>query len=395
MQVEREQCSLVLDSKTFKILGNELHSGMFYPINKDHTNWLIHLEKFVDGHPLKTGIPVVYGAIDPFKKLTPEELLIKAHTVEEADVCILIEEFTKIEDGYLIVWKFAGPKRTHAMLNLLLPDSGPFIISAITLVDVRENSVNVTQVVNLNLLRNDELAKPIRFYDNIETITINKSDFINPEITNDSIEVEMVSKLNLAAGNFIDYRKDNSVDIVQNEIKRQLNVDINECFELLEAFVTGDVSLMRDALADKRITLNGFQTILPFNLIKDYFSAVRNNFTRFDSNYTHALETQQKYAELEVPTKISRILLKSDDGTSEEFFVNKVIDDVTANTGEVFTKGKWVKSKYFENDNFKDIDGLFKDNNPVNISERYIHVRAVLEKLTNHLDEVYQKSIKS
>lgn len=234
----------------------------------------------------------------------------------------------------------------------------------------------------------------------IETIIqIQQERHLNDDITLGNEDMAAVMKLNLAAGNFIDHMSLEATPAhYETQLKRQLGIDLNECFELLEAYITGDTSLLRDALADKRITLNGFQTILPFSLIEDYRGAVKNNFTRFDTTHERAIETQEKYAALGVKTVISLVELEGPEGEAAEYFVNKVAEDVTATTGEVFTKGKWVKSKYFVNDTFKKVAGLFDGQEDIHtkvqaLTERYTHTHSLVRKLTRGLGKAYTEAV--
>lgn len=231
-------------------------------------------------------------------------------------------------------------------------------------------------------------------------INIDLQNHTTPEIIKSNVDVEATVKLNLAAGNFIDHHLDaedprRASHVYEGNLKRQVGIDLSECFELLEAYVVGDTSLLRDALADKRITLNGFQPILPFSLIGDYRDAVANNFTRFDSTYERALETQEKYKALDVPTDITLVSL-GDGDTVTEYFVNKVAEDCTANNGESFSRGKWVKSKYFTNDAFETIEGLFANASDANeITKRYTHTRQLIRKLTHQINHAYVAKIKT
>ena len=53
---------------------------------------------------------------------------------------------------------------------------------------------------------------------------------------------------------------------LETQLMRQTRIDLAECLELLEAVSLGTIGLLRDGLSDKRVTLNGFATILPFSL---------------------------------------------------------------------------------------------------------------------------------
>ena len=80
---------------------------------------------------------------------------------------------------------------------------------------------------------------------------------ILPPFAKESLEdIREVLILNAAAGN-----QPPVAEKLESELMRQTRVDLGECLELLEAVATGDISELRDALSDKRVTLNGFATI--------------------------------------------------------------------------------------------------------------------------------------
>lgn len=204
-------------------------------------------------------------------------------------------------------------------------------------------------------------------------------------------DVGLVVKLNLAAGNSVDHIASPSVEEYERNIKRQLNIDASECGELWEAYVAGDTSLLRDALADKRITLNGFQPILPFPMILDYRLAVENNFTRFDSSHERALETQDKYKQLGVTTYITQVDLE-DPINPTTYFVNKVLNECVGTDGNTYAKDKWVKSVYFTDDSFKKIAGLLS-RDAQGITKRYTETRKMLKGLLKRIDQSFVDAI--
>ena len=205
-------------------------------------------------------------------------------------------------------------------------------------------------------------------------------------------DVGLVVRLNLAAGNFIDHDSvDTSVEDYERNIKRQLNIDASECGELWEAYIAGDMSMFRDALVDKRITLNGFQPIVPFPMIMDYRIGVENNFTRFDSSHGRALDTQAKYKALGVATYIVQVDLE-DPTNPTTYFVNKVLDECVGTDGNIYAKDKWVKSAYFTDDSFKHIDGMIS-NDAASIAERYMETRKMLKGLLKRIDHSFTAAI--
>lgn len=408
MRIFKEQHSLVLEQKTL-VKNGELYEGTFVPINPMTINWIEPLIKFLkeaNSIAVEVGPTDKARAIADFKNgvFTRSEfvgLLIMAPM--DIDEKLLRFKFTMLPHG----------SRKGEIIERL-ESRQPFIISAKTLVDHHLHNGDsyqlATQVIGLENLTQEELEMSVPAETLEQTavakvpvntvIQIKEEQYLADDIILGNDDIASVVKLNLAAGNFIDHQSpETTPEQYESQIKRQLGVDLNECFELLEAYITGDTSLLRDALADKRITLNGFQTILPFSLIDDYRGAVKNNFTRFDSTYERALETQEKYAKLEVPTVINLVELEGPNGQATEYFVNKVAEDCTATTGEVFTKGKWVKSKYFTNDAFEEVDGLFAgqdnlDDNVAAVTRRYTESYKLCRRLLRALGKAYTDKIR-
>lgn len=405
MQVFKEQCSLVLLRDTL-VEDGELYKGTFVPINPKTINWIKPLIEFLNGNK---NIAVEFGPTEKRRAIadikngifTRSEfvgLLIMAPI--DIDAVNLRFKFTMLPHG-----------RMKEKIIESLNSNEPFIISAKSLTTHEQHHGNtymtVTKVIGLETLPQEELEMPLpteilkeAFGQPKTPITqIQQSQHINDLISCGNGDMEAVMKLNLAAGNFIDHGTEVPASQYEAQIKRQMGIDLNECFELLEAYITGDVSLLRDALADKRITLNGFQNILPFSLIGDYRSAVENNFTRFDTTFERAEETKEKYAKLGVETVISLVELADDDGNPTQYFVNKVAKDCTTATGEVFTKGKWVKSKYFNDDNFDHLPGLFDGqddlhDNVQNITKRFTQTYELVRRLTHGLGKAYTDKIR-
>ena len=128
---------------------------------------------------------------------------------------------------------------------------------------------------------------------------------ILPPFAKESLEdIVEVLILNAAAGN-----QPPAPEQLEAQIMRQTRVDLAECLELLEAVSLGTIGLLRDGLSDKRVTLNGFSTILPFSLSDDFAHTMENLFTRFDSSLEDAILTQQKYAQIGVATIIEKNVL--------------------------------------------------------------------------------------
>lgn len=405
MQVFKEQCSLVLLRDTL-VEDGELYKGTFVPINPKTVNWIKPLIEFLDGNK---NIAVEFGPTE--KRQAIADIKNGIFTRSEFVGLLIIAPINI--DAVNLRFKFTMLPHGRMKEKIIesLNSNEPFIISAKSLTTHEQQRGNtymtVTKVIGLETLPQEELEMPLpteilkeAFGQPKTPITqIQQSQHINDLISCGNGDMEAVIKLNLAAGNFIDHGAEVPAGQYEAQIKRQMGIDLNECFELLEAYITGDVSLLRDALADKRITLNGFQNILPFSLIGDYRSAVENNFTRFDTTFERAEETKEKYAKLGVETAISLVELADDDGNPTQYFVNKVAKDCTTATGEVFTKGKWVKSKYFTDDSFEHVEGLFEGQNDLhdnvqNITKRFTETYELVRRLTSTLGKAYTDKIR-
>ena len=208
---------------------------------------------------------------------------------------------------------------------------------------------------------------------------------ILPPLAKESLEdIREVLILNAAAGN-----QPPVAEKLESELMRQTRVDLGECLELLEAVATGNISELRDALSDKRVTLNGFATILPFSLSYDFDHTMENLFTRFDASKEDAILTQQKYAQIGVATIIEKNVLINEDGEHEEslhYFVNKVEEDVTGADGEFYPKGKFLKSVNFRIDNFNDVSVAISSG-PFATYDRWEAIRNMLTDFIDKMDE--------
>ncbi len=409
MNIISEHCSLVLNRNTLETHGSYF-TGQFVPANPATIKWLEHFDKYIER--VGSCYAVEFG---PSSKVNHnfKDALEKHLITNEKLIGLILADVVKNEDGYFIKFMVIGPFADATRKRLLGDD--PFIISAKTLVEGLSNGddiINtVTEVCGLQLLDKTELKNYLpketvklcsieREALPYKTLTIDPEQYMEFNITKNNIDIERAIHLNLAAGNHIDYNAPvvKASDIEAN-IKRQVGIDFNECFELLEAYVLGDVSLMRDALADKRVTLNGFQSILPFSLIGDYRHAIDMNFTRFDDNYERALETQEKYKALGVETEITCVKIDSVPRNTSDYFVNRVAKDCTGNNGEIYTKGKWVKSKYFTDSEF-DSDCLFTEyDDPRDVADamlqRHKDMINLIDRLKQKLTEEVDKKIKA
>ena len=199
-------------------------------------------------------------------------------------------------------------------------------------------------------------------------------------------DVGKVLLINAAAGN-----QPPVAGKLESELMRQTRVDLGECLELLEAVATGDISELRDALSDKRVTLNGFATILPFSLSKDFDQTCENLYTRFDHNENDAALTQQKYQKIGVTTIIEKNTISEyiDSKTQlpKVFYVNKVVEDVTGTDGEFYPKGKFLKSVNFKKDDFTDNGDISLSSGPFATYDRWEAIRNMLTDFIDKMDE--------
>lgn len=288
-------------------------------------------------------------------------------------------------------------------LSFGLGTTDPEIYTVITTpsVTTTDNLTNQTGIVMINTekevqpaeLKQAEMEEDGMQSSLIKTISVDANAQLSHYIIQHNTDMAETVRLNLAAGNFIDHTNDETAlpEVYEKNIRRQLNIDASECGELWEAYVAGDVSLFRDALADKAITLNGFQNILPFSMTADYRAAVANNFTRFDLEPMQAFETQAKYKAIGVKTDIFQIYLTEGE-TATTYLVNKVSEDCVGTDGNEYAKGKWVKSKYFTNDSFAHIVGMLSMEVD-DITRRYTETRGMLKDLIKRIDKVFIDTI--
>ena len=181
---------------------------------------------------------------------------------------------------------------------------------------------------------------------------------------------QQVMMINAKAGNRI-----TDASQYPAQIQRQTLIDLGECFELLTAVVEGDISELRDGLADKQVTLSGFANILPFSLSDDFNHTIKNQHTRFDYTVEDALATQQKYAAIGVETYIERNEIVTNLETIVAY-VNKVKADCTDTRGESYNTGKFVKSINYVNDDFSGTEyGNLLPTDYNSQKERYLAIR--------------------
>ena len=207
---------------------------------------------------------------------------------------------------------------------------------------------------------------------------------VTPDFEKEELkDVQLVQILNAAAGN-----KPSTKETLESDLMRQTNIDLSECLELIEAVVTGDIPELRDALADKRVTLNGFATYLPFSLSDDFDATMEGLFTRFDSTIENAKLTQEKYAKLGVPTTISATDVYDKEGVSISglYYANVVAEDTKGENGEFFPKGKFVKSVNFRTPSFDNAE-LEINTSVFKVYDRWQVIRKHLKHFIDHMDD--------
>ncbi len=261
------------------------------------------------------------------------------------------------------------------------------VLKDFILFDEKGNPIPVKQPTEGNVMSADQIpenaTKRFSFQDGPVVI---EQRIIAPLEKEPLDDVGKVLLINAAAGN-----QPPAPDQLEAQIMRQTRVDLGECLELLEAVATGDVVELRDALSDKRVTLNGFATILPFSLSKDFDQTCENLYTRFDHNENDAALTQQKYAKIGVPTVIEKNTIADyvDAKTGEErvFFVNKVAEDTEGTDGEFYPKGKFLKSVNFKKDDFTDNGDVALSSGPFAAYDRWEAIRNMLTGFIEKMDE--------
>lgn len=183
---------------------------------------------------------------------------------------------------------------------------------------------------------------------------------------------------------------------LETEVMRQTQIDTLECLELLDAVVTGDFSELRDALADKRVTLNGFATILPFSLSDDYEKVIQWLFTRFDSSLDDAIRTHEKYKAIGVTTYIEKNTIKgltyAGSNTPKEYHVNKVKETVTGTDGEIYPKGKFLKSINYNKGGFPTTQPKHYKSHHSHQQERWGKLRPILSGFIEKMDERFNNT---
>ena len=416
-QILREHCCLILDRNSLK-QDKDFYKGTFIPVNGETISWLSKFDIFVKSTIQASGYPVEVGPNRPDIRYSQAyDALATLGNIDETKVGLFIlSTYRDINsNSYSVTFKVSGP-RSEAATALLLSDE-PFILATKGISDDHYvgDAIHrkITNIVGLHLLRNSELTIPVsddvikacslpetetlkesimEAEQKASVVTVKTERHLSDQTICGNHDVGLVVKLNLAAGNFIDHDSvDTSVEDYERNIKRQLNIDASECGELWEAYIAGDMSMFRDALVDKRITLNGFQPIVPFPMIMDYRIGVENNFTRFDSSHGRALDTQAKYKALGVATYIVQVDLE-DPTNPTTYFVNKVLDECVGTDGNTYAKDKWVKSAYFTDDSFKHIDGMIS-NDAASIAERYMETRKMLKGLLKRIDHSFTAAI--
>lgn len=199
-------------------------------------------------------------------------------------------------------------------------------------------------------------------------------------------DVQQVLLINAAAGN-----KPPQADGFELQVMRQTKIDLLECLELLQAVALGDTQELRDALADKRVTLNGFSTVLPISLSGDFLQTVENLFTRFDGTEENAKLTQEKYAKLGVETYVAVTELLDQDGLSKKFYATKVKDTVVGADGETYPADKFLKSINFKKDNFEPIQNMSL--NPELKIDRWNIIKTMLTSFIVDMDKKIMDNI--
>lgn len=191
-------------------------------------------------------------------------------------------------------------------------------------------------------------------------------------------DLKAVAMINAFAGNV-----QATPETFESNMMRQTKIDLLECLELLAGVVTGDMSEIRDALADKRVTLCGFTGVLPVDLEDDFTKTVESLYSRFDSNIADAIKTHQKYEAMGVKTYISESIITGSELTR---YANKVLEDCVSIKGETFSKGKFVKSVNYKDHQFTDTPDF--ELSEETAKERWMMIRQILTRFIEDTDTI-------
>lgn len=132
-------------------------------------------------------------------------------------------------------------------------------------------------------------------------------------------------------------------------IQKEAGEGIAVLEEAIKAGVVGltaeQTNQVRDAYADVRVLLDGATQMANFPWEEDYKRVLTSLITRFDPTMEDAVKTQDKYALLDVVTRIH-----NDSETG--MFVNIVEDGTKSVDPTEYPTGKWLKSYKFQEPTF-------------------------------------------
>lgn len=133
------------------------------------------------------------------------------------------------------------------------------------------------------------------------------------------------------------YRKNND----WADLQKHLTYQLQETIEQVTAFNARNEEDFRDATGDIRVLLDAQKASVTYSLDDDYNEIVTKLFTRLDDTKEGAERTQQKYADLGVPTYIV-----FDERTAQ--YINRVAETTEGKDGEHYPKDKWLKSYKYQ-----------------------------------------------
>lgn len=144
---------------------------------------------------------------------------------------------------------------------------------------------------------------------------------------------ERVFALNTIAGNI-------KPGFDWDELHRQYAIHQSEVFEIQDAIINRDILALRDAIGDDRVTgTDGFRGIVPFDMDADFDEITNCLFSRFDQSEEDALETKAAWERKGIAVDIFPFNYQG-----VLYFPVKVTEDSYLADGELYPKGKWVKS---------------------------------------------------
>lgn len=197
---------------------------------------------------------------------------------------------------------------------------------------------------------------------------------------------QKVDRINAIAGRSVNYNN-------WENMKAQAYINLQEAQEIVKACEERNLYKLRDSIGDNRVTLFGFGSICDLPINDDFDKIIEALHSRFDSTPELAKESRELWESrgLEVDTICTSFMdevtsweyllaekagLPMDDESVKErisnhlnaigepadvrYYVTISAKDQTVN-GEHYPKGKFLKSKYFKEPVFTELDWTLQD----------------------------------